>query len=264
MEVINITKIVKCIVGQFLEENGFVYHKDVNIWHYDRKKGEITQNIVIQRHRYFAGYIKVIFYTDAYGQGMREFRNFVPDMADPFQEFWEYGTEKELKEVLSQFVEWIRKYGFVFLESISVPTTEIRPKKETGLFLYKNHNEIYERYKKDLELNSMDGEEIIEVIWENIEKLYDKPFSEVEMTLIELAAVYGHVFCIDGIGEWEWDERMHRCWVNDAGGVKISMEPLKMVILAYDRHKNILEEKYMTQLRCRNGLLKLKQRNMEF
>ncbi len=259
----NVTKNVKDVVGKFLEENGFVYHKDVNIWHYERKKGETSQNIVIQRHRYFAGYIKAIFYTDAYGQRMREFKDFVPDMQNPFQEFWEYETDKELKEILYQFVDWIRKHGFELLESISVPTTEIRPKRETNLYLYQNHNKIYERYKKEWKLDCMNGEEVIQVIWENIGKLYDKKFSEIEKNLVEFAAIYGYTLFIDGIGEWIWDEEKETCFVYKAGGMKARISPLEGIILSYRLKENAIKERYIIQFNYRQKWLRLKEKEIK-
>ena len=58
---------------------------------------------------------------------MQEFRNFVPEV-NITQEFWEYSTEKELREVLEQFREWIETYGLEFLDKISIPTAEAREK----------------------------------------------------------------------------------------------------------------------------------------
>lgn len=147
----NITKNVTNIIGQTLEREGFIYHKDYGVWEFKRKKNDITQNIVVLRHRYFAGQIKVLFYTAT--SGMQEFRNFVPEV-NKTQEFWEYKTEKELREVLEQFREWIEKYGLEFLGSISVLTEEAREKMEANRYLYEHHREIYERYYDKWEMKN--------------------------------------------------------------------------------------------------------------
>lgn len=91
----NITKNIEKIIGSMLKEQGFVLKKDIRVWQYTRKKGEINQNIIFLGHRYFKGHIKAIFYADAYGQGMYEFRNFVPD-SNPSEEFWEYKNEADV------------------------------------------------------------------------------------------------------------------------------------------------------------------------
>ena len=256
----NIAKNVKAIIGKDLEEKGFVYKKDGNVWLYERKKGDVTQSICIIRDRYFAGYIKAVLYADAYGQEMREFRNFVPEVMGTFQEFWEYKTEEELKQVLEQFRIWINTYGLSLLESMSVPTTEARPKPETNLYLYQHHEEIYEKYRKEWKLEGMTGTEVMERIQEEMEKLYDRDFKEIEGKLIELAAVYGHTTCIDGIGEWEWEERRKICWVRNAGGRGRSVEPLEKIILSYVHRALYFKKRYETLMKCRPTLKALKQK----
>lgn len=171
----NITKNVTNIIGQTLEREGFIYHKDYGVWEFKRKKNDITQNIVVLRHRYFAGQIKVLFYTAT--SGMQEFRNFVPEV-NKTQEFWEYKTEKELREVLEQFREWIEKYGLEFLDSISVLTEEAREKMEANRYLYEHHREIYERYYDKWEMKNKEPLENIQFLNSKIEEIYDKDFEE--------------------------------------------------------------------------------------
>ena len=256
----NITKNIEKIIGYMLKEQGFVLKKDIRVWQYTRKKGEINQNIIFLGHRYFKGHIKAIFYADAYGQGMYEFRNFVPD-SNPSEEFWEYKNEAELRLILEQFKEWIIKYGFSFLEEISKPATEVRPKPETNLYLYQNHKEIYERYQKEWDLS--DGEKTVQLIQTKIEELYDEDFKKVEKTLIEYAAVYGYAMCIDGIGTWMWDEEKKTCIVSNVGGMKTKIEPLEDIILSYANQSEIVISRYRSISLYKKHLLELKAKKVK-
>lgn len=251
----NITKNIENIIGNMLEEQGFKYEKHTRSWIYSRSKEETIQHIDLLEHRFFRGKIKAVFYTNAYGQEIREFASFVPDI-DTYQEFWEYKNEDELKKILEQFKEWIIKYGLGLLEEISKPTTEARPKPETNLYLYQNHKEIYERYQKEWELT--DGKETIFTLREKLKALYNKDFAEIEETLIEYAAVYGYAMCIDGLGEWAWNEEEKVCLLKNVGGLKKEIEPLEDVILAYVHQSDLMENRYENISLYRKHLLELK------
>ena len=237
-----------------LKEQGFEYEKHVGAWVYSRNKGEIIQNIYFLRHRFFKGKIKAVFHTNAYGQEMCEFARFVPDIGT-YQEFWEYKNEEELRQILEQFKEWIIKYGLNFLDEISKPTTEARPKPETSLYLYQNHEEIYERYQREWQLT--DGKETIHILKEKMETLFDKDFAEIEQTLIEYAAVYGHAMCIGGEGEWVWEKITNTCVLMNPGGIG-ECDPLKDVISSYASKSDVLESRYENQTLYRNRLMELK------
>lgn len=254
-ERMNISKNIENIMGTMLKEQGFEYEKHVGVWAYSRHKGEIKQDIFFLRHRFFKGKIKAVFCTNAYGQGMYEFARFVPNIGT-YQEFWEYKNEEELRQILEQFKEWIIKYGLSFLDEISEPTTEVRPKPETNLYLYQNHKEIYERYQKEWQLT--DGKETIFTLREKLTEIYNKDFAEIEQTLIEYAAVYGYAMCIDGLGEWAWDEEEKVCLLKNVGGLKREIEPLEDVILAYAHQSDLLENRYGNISVARKGLLELK------
>ncbi|MBD5456627.1 MAG: hypothetical protein HDR23_09240, partial [Lachnospiraceae bacterium] len=165
-------------------------------------------------------------------------------------------NEEELRQILEQYKEWIIKYGLSFLDEISKPTTEARPKPETSLYLYQNHEEIYERYQKKWQLT--DGKETIHILKEKMETLFDKDFAEIEQTLIEYAAVYGHAMCIGGEGEWVWEKITNTCVLINAGGVKCEYDPLKDVISSYGSKSDVLECRYNNLTLYRNHALELR------
>ena len=254
----NITKNVTNIIGQMLEKEGFSYHKDYETWEFKRKKNDFTQNIVVLRHRYFAGQIKVLFYTAT--SGMKEFRDFVPEV-NIMQEFWEYNTEKELREVLEQFREWIEKYGLDFLDSISTLTTEARGRMEANQYLYEHHKEIYESYCDKWEIKDRESLEIVQLLNRKIKEIYDRDFEEVKNLLIEYAAIYGHACCIENQGEWIWDEEKKMCVIKNVGGSRSSLEPINIMVYCHTNQSDFLLVKFKEVLRFRNLALKKKRRN---
>lgn len=256
----NITKNILNIVGTVLEQEGFTYEKNGRAWEFERKKDDITQHIILLGHRYFAGYIKALFFTNAYGQGgMREFGDFVPEVWKG-QEFWEYETEKQLQEILEKFREWIVEYGLDFLDSISVPKESEIYKLANEVYLYEHHEEIYRKYFKEWELEKMEPMEIMHLIHSKIAELYDRDFKDVEKTLIEFAAVYGHSACIEGEGTWIWDDEKKCCDIENIAGTIANLEPLSFILSSYVNKSDILIEKFDNIVKVRNICLRNKRK----
>lgn len=256
----NITKNILNIIGTVLEEEGFTYEKNGIVWEFERKKDDITQYIVLLGHRYFAGHIKAVFFTNAYGQGgLREFGDFVPEVWRG-QKFWEYETEKQLREILEKFREWIVAYGLDFLDSISVPLEDEIYKLKNEIYLYEHHEEMYWKYFKEWELEKMEPMEIMQLLRSKIAELYDRDFKDIEKTLIEFAAVYGHSACIDGEGTWIWNDERKRCAIEHVSGNIGSLEPLSYILSSYVDKSDTFIEKFDEIVMFRNIRLKKKRR----
>ena len=115
-----VKKIIQEELGGMLEEQGFKFTKaEPCFWPYEREKDGVHQEIMVARDRYEKGYIKVIFATNAYGQQPKEFRDFVPEEGAKKWDYWGYGNEEELREVLREFRRLILEYGLDFIEEIS-------------------------------------------------------------------------------------------------------------------------------------------------
>ena len=99
----NITKTIEEELGQELERAGFQPDfSERDVWTYRRVKDGAGQSITVITGRYSRNALKVLFDTNACGQGAREFRNFVPEEDIRHQEFWRYKSEEELRTILKE------------------------------------------------------------------------------------------------------------------------------------------------------------------
>lgn len=226
-------KIIQEILGKELEKEGFRYVPGESLaWSYERLKDEVWQVISIVRERYCKGYIKVIFNTNAYGQKDRELDDFVPG---ELPEYWHYETEEELRQIITQFKEWIITYGLEGLEKMSQPTTEVRPKPETNRYLYEHHEELYEEYREKMGVKDEKWIDVIKKIQKRIEETWDLPFSQMEEELIGLAALYAYALNEGEEGIWEWNAKMGICTVERVAETIKTTFPLTFVIHAWNR-----------------------------
>lgn len=240
-------KIIKEVLGIELEKLGFEFIEgNTIIWPYRRKKGDVIQEITVIRERYEKGYIKMIFWTNAYGQNEKELGDFIPG---ELPEYWKYNSMSEFKKIIEQFKNWTLTYGLDELEKMSVPTTDARPKPETNRYLLEHHEELNEKYLKLLNMESANTVTILIEIQKKIEELKSSPFSEVEETLIGLAAVWGHAMCLFNVGDWVWSEDLLACVILNIGDSDtMSFNPLREVIFAYSHKNNI--SRYMHSYYC--------------
>lgn len=238
-------KIIQEILGKELEKEGFRYVPGESLaWSYERLKDEVWQVISIVRERYCKGYIKVIFNTNAYGQKDRELDDFVPG---ELPEYWHYETEEELRQIITQFKEWIITYGLEGLEKMSQPTTEVRPKPETNRYLYEHHEELYEEYREKMGVKDEKWIDVIKKIQKRIEETWDLLFSQMEGELIGLAALYAYAINDGKEGNWFWHGMANLCVVEGVTPTCPSLVPLVDIVLTWSRKRSgTLEKKYMT------------------
>lgn len=191
-------KLIQEIIGTELEKHGFAPMPDTS-WGYDRVVDNVWQSIVVLRERFCSGYIRMIFMTNVYGQKVK---------------------------------------GLDELKKMSIPTVEARPKPETNRYLYENHSELYEKYKKMLCENCTSWDEVIEAVQDRIKEIWELPFNEAEDVLIGLSALYAYALNEGKEGEWVWNEKANACTVDNVFDTFVSVYPLQDIISSW-RNKNI-------------------------
>ena len=114
----NRTKIIKEIIGSVLEEKGIKYLRKEHgiVWNFERKVGEVVQNVIIQQHNQFDKEYKISFWTSARGNGVKEIGNILEEYKD--KEYWLAETDEEFIKVLNFFASFIKDYGFDLLEDM--------------------------------------------------------------------------------------------------------------------------------------------------
>ena len=151
-----------------------------------------------------------------------------------FLGFYKYDNAHEFIEVIKYFRKIILDYGFRALDNISLPTTEIRPTKETNLYLYENHKELNEKYREKLGINdNISHEEIFKIAQECLIKTQGEAFDTVKDTLIGLAAVVGTVYVDISNGGWLWNPDKHICWVTNKAKYPKMDYPLSTIIVCW-------------------------------
>ena len=230
----NVTKIIQEELGQMLEKDGFQSDFKKNIWTYEREKNGVRQEITILTDRYNKKYLKVLFGTNAYGQGMKEFCNFVPEAGAKRWEFWGYKNENELRTILKEFKRLIVTYGMDLLEEISKPATDAIPTEEMERNLYLNHQRLYEEYKVKLHAEGKSAEEVIEIIYQTMEQNLDEPFEHVKDLLIGIAALYGHTISWGDRGKWVWDDEEKNCQLQEILGTEYKERLLRLIFPIWD------------------------------
>ena len=230
-----IKKVIQEELGKVLEEQGFKFTKaEPCFWPYEREKNGVHQEIMVARDRYEKGYIKVIFATNAYGQRPKEFRDFVPEEGAKKWDYWGYGNEEELREVLREFKRLILEYGLDFIEEISKPATDAIPTEESNRYLLQHHQELYDEYQKTVKAEGKDAREVIKIVYQKLKEMLDMPFEQAEKTLIGLSALYGHAICWGNKGRWIWDEQRRACCIEKILETMEDMLPLNLIIEVWD------------------------------
>ena len=118
-------KIFREILGKELKKEGFSYASKETAWSYMRIKGDVQQLVSIVRKKgCFEKEIKIVLKTNIDGQKVKELGDFVPG---DLPEYWHFETEEELRQIITQFKEWIFAYGLEELERMSQPAIEGLP-----------------------------------------------------------------------------------------------------------------------------------------
>ena len=214
------TKIVQEIIGEAIKPHGFEFLAfDAGGWVYEKKTGDLRQRIVITLMS--EDETRLTFSTNAYMQRPISAGDLVQEGEERGDELfgnYTFYSEEEFVKRIEYFKYIILKYGFDALERISVPTTEIRPTKETNLYLYENHKELNKRYRKKFGIDeNTTTEEIFQIVYDYILETQGEEFEVVKETLIGLTAVVGTVMVEASKGGWEWEPEWNICWVIGTG-----------------------------------------------
>lgn len=252
----NMKKIIHEELGQELENIGFHYVSGERLfWPYEREEDGIKQEIMVVRDRYEKGYIKVIFHTNAYMQRPREFCDFVPEEGAKRWDFWGFDNEEEFRGVLKEFKRLIFTYGLDFLETISKPATDAVPTREMQKYLYEHHQELFEKYQKELGTEGKSAEEVIEIITGKIEEMLDKPYTEVKDALISFAALCGHTICWGDRGDWVWDDERGICEIQKILDTWVNEYILNQVIAEWDYWRKNRDKKNRSLMTMYKGII---------
>ena len=231
-----VKKIIHEELGKDLENIGFEYVQEERyMWQYRREIEDISQYIVIISDRYEKRYLKVLFYTTAYGRRKPvEFSHFVPEEGAKQWEFWGYENEGELRKIIKEFKRLIFAYGLKFLEEISESTTDAVPTEEMQRYLYQYHQRLYEEYREKFKVINNSPNEIIEILYKKMEEILEQPFENVKEYLCGLTALYGHTICWGNTGDWIWVKKRNCCRLQNILNTVETIEPLMFFISEWD------------------------------
>lgn len=227
------TKWIQQIIGDMVKDHGFEFEKHIGNIHaeeyvYRREKGEVCQFIIIDVSEMG---LRLELGTDAYG--WEDYWFMATGMIEcPFMieegDFIQFETEEELKKILHHFRKALLEKGFEHLEEMSIPVTEVRPKKWTYRKLYTEHEMLNREYRKKYGLEeTASPRDLVQKISDIILATTDQEFSEVEEMLVGLAAVYGDEILKKCGGGYDWIEGCSMCvlWTE-----KCSFTPLDDMI----------------------------------
>lgn len=206
---------VKRVMMPELNKYGFEYARaSAGVWFIERKSGNVTQTVGIQKHRFAKDNLTFFLDTDAFGSetiypedlGITKFNGAMAP-------FWKYESEKELTELLNKFVEIIVSVGTKALDEMSVEK-ENPVKKEMALAFYNDHKERCEKFMSQngitpTGLNEKSVNEWFEIINSIWESMRAKPYEECQEQLIDIACFLTEMLdrYIGGVWEFnDWDD----------------------------------------------------------
>ncbi len=168
----NKTKIIKNIIGSVLAEKGFKYircEKKI-IWTFGRKVENVEQEVYIQQHTLFDEEYKLMFWTSAKGNGMKEIGNILSEYEK--KEYWQAETDDKFVELMKFFAEFICEYGVALLEEMLTEKSDSFETTERKLFFKEHRKELAEKYDKKYNILSIESKDeqlkkIDEVLWDN-------------------------------------------------------------------------------------------------
>ena len=210
------TKIIEEILGKYLQEKNFEYKgyvKDIKGWAYEKKKGDITQTIMIYEH---CSGLRLHLTTDAYMQGDLLDSSIIPKekCCLNYMGFWGYKTKEDFQEIVDTFKAALEDKGLKELDKMSCHKTEVRPTAEREWYLYENHKELNRTMRAKLGI--LQDVTDIDIIGDILHKELLKRKNggkEIIPDLIGLAAVYGEALVNYLNWKWIWDEKRKSCTV---------------------------------------------------
>ena len=208
---------VKKIIGSAIEEHGFEYKgydrdEYVSFYSFEKKDGDLEQYITIMVS---GDRLRLELGTNAYGQKDVHASAIIESRFKGGDNGLVFESDDDFKEILGHFRDIILQKGFEILNSISVPTTDERPTRETETKLFNKHEALNKEYREKYSITETATTKVIKKISDIILENKDKPFKEVEELLIGLAAVYGCQMVKKCGGHWEFDDEAASCMIDE-------------------------------------------------
>ncbi|RKM56977.1 hypothetical protein D6853_02860 [Butyrivibrio sp. X503] len=235
----NRTKKIKEIIGKVLSEKGFEYIRCESgiVWTFGRKIGEVEQEVYIQQHTRFDKEYKLMFWTSAKGNGMKEIGNVLSEYEK--KEYWEAESDEEFLQILEFFVSFIKEHGFDLLEDMLEEKPDSFETPERKQYFKEHRKELVEKYDGIYHILGQGTREeqlkhIDEVLWENreAEETPEKE-AEIQELWLGMAAVLTEIiFSIEGA---KIDYDSWRIKMNISNTV-LSVWPVYDVIQAWMRY----------------------------
>ncbi|SFO40013.1 hypothetical protein SAMN05216351_108110 [Pseudobutyrivibrio sp. JW11] len=227
----NKTRIIKEILGKTLEKKGFKYigkEKGI-IWTFVRNVNDVKEEVYIQQHSIFESEYKLIMWSSAKGNSVKEIGNVLPEYSD--NEYWCAETEKEFIEVISFFDKFIKEFGFELLDEMLTEKTDSFETPERKLYFKAHHKELVKKYDAIYHILDNGSREeqlkhIDEVLWENREA-EDTPEKNEEIydLWLGMASILTEIIIREEGGEVSYDtwkveinrpQRVLKVWPIDA------------------------------------------------
>ena len=235
----NKTKIIKDIIGSVLAEKGFKYvrcEKKI-IWTFGRKVENVEQEVYIQQHTLFDEEYKLIFWTSAKGNGMKEIGSVLSEYHN--QEYWKVSSEYEFVELMKFFASFIQEQGFNLLEDMleekpdSFETPERKQYfKEHRIELAKKYDDVFHilgNGTREEQLKHID-----EVLWNNREvgEASEKE-AEIHDLWLGMAAILSEILL-----KVEGAEINYESWLVEISfsGHILTVRPIFIVVQAWLRY----------------------------
>ena len=142
----NKTRIIKKIIGTVLAEKGFKYIRCERrlVWTFGRKIGDVEQKVYIQQHDYLEDDYKLMFWTSAKGNGMKEIGSILSEYKK--KEYWRAETDAEFVDVMEFFAKFIREYGFDLLEDMLTEKPDSFETPERKQYFKEHRKELAAKY----------------------------------------------------------------------------------------------------------------------
>ncbi|WP_147367693.1 hypothetical protein [Butyrivibrio sp. X503] len=142
----NKTRKIKEIIGKVLAEKGFKYIRCERrlIWTFGRKIEDVEQEVYIQQQDYLEDDYKLMFWSSAKGNGMKEIGAILPEYEN--KEYWRAETDAEFIDVMEFFATFIRKHGFDLLEDMLTEKPDSFETPERKQYFKEHRKELAAKY----------------------------------------------------------------------------------------------------------------------
>ena len=142
----NKTRKIKEIIGTVLAEKGFKYIRCEQkiVWTFGRKVGEVEQEVYVQQHTLLDDEYKLMFWSSANGNGMKEIGSILSEYEH--KEYWSAETDDEFIEAMEFFASFIKEYGFNLLEDMLTEKPDSFETPERKLYFKEHRKELVKKY----------------------------------------------------------------------------------------------------------------------